>query len=80
MRDGKQKIDKKLAEPLPVLAEIDNLISTAEARIEHEREYIRSVASVFGCSMQATADLEAMTSALEGLKRQRAQVVRWGEA
>jgi hypothetical protein len=77
MRDGKQKLDKKFAEALPVLGEIDNLIATAEARIEHQRDYIRSAASAFGCSMQATTDLETMISALEGLKRQRAQVVRW---
>ena len=74
---NKQVLDGEPAEPDPVLAEIDNLISTAESRIELQREYVRSVVPDFGCSMKAIADLDTMTSALETLKRQRAQIVRW---
>jgi hypothetical protein len=77
MENSKLARDRRLNEPLPVLTEMDQLIATTEARIADQREYIRSVASDFGCSMQAIADLDIMTSALERLKRQRAQVVRW---
>jgi len=63
----------------PILAEIDNLIATAVARIERQREYVRSVHSDFESSMKAIADLDTLKSALEKLKRQRARMVRWRE-
>src|SRR5262245_22274045 len=66
--------DLNKAEPLE---EIDRLIATAEARIERQREYVRCVAADFEGSMKAIADLDAMTSALVTLKKQRAQIVRW---
>ena len=59
-----------------VLADIDNLLTTTAARIERQRQYIRSVASDFETSMKAIADLDTMTSALEMLKHQRAQIIR----
>lgn len=59
------------------LGEIDRLIAIAEARIERQREYVRSVASDFEGSIKAIADLDTMTCALVTLKKQRAQVVRW---
>ena len=61
----------------PILAEIDNLITTAAARIERQREYVRSMHSDCESSRKALADLDKMTSALDKLKRQRAQMVRW---
>jgi len=63
----------------PILAEIDNLIATAAARIERQRQYVRSVHSDFESSINAIADLDTMTSALDKLERQRARMVRWRE-
>jgi len=74
---------KQLDVPCPsheadlILAEIDDLLTTTAARIERQRQYIRSMASDFEASMKAIADLDTMTSALETLKRQRARIVRW---
>jgi len=75
-RSEKQALDADPDEVGP-LGEIDHLIATAEARIERQREYVRSVASDFEASMKAIADLDTMTSALVTLKKQRAQIVRW---
>jgi len=61
----------------PAVTEIDDLIATAEVRIERHREYVRAIASDFEGSMKAIADLDTMTTALEMLKRQRAQIARW---
>jgi len=41
-----------------IIGEIDNLIATGEARIERQRDYVRSVSSDFEASMKAIADLE----------------------
>jgi len=67
------------AEPndVELLGEIDRLIATAEARIERQHKYVRSLASDFEGSMKAIADPDEMTSALVALKKQRAQIVRW---
>jgi hypothetical protein len=63
----------------PILAEIDNLIATATARIERQREYVRSAHSDFESSIKAMTDQDTMTSALDKLERQRARMVRWRE-
>jgi hypothetical protein len=63
----------------PILAEIDNLIATAAARIARQREYVRSAHSDFESSIKAMTDLDTMTSALDKLERQRARMVRWRE-
>jgi len=60
-----------------MLAEIDGLLITTAARIERQREYIRSLTSDSEASMKAMADLDTMTSALDLLKQQRAQIIRW---
>ena len=60
-----------------ILAEIDDLLTVTAVRIERQRQYIRSAASDFEASMKAVADLDTMTAALEKLKRQRAQIIRW---
>jgi hypothetical protein len=60
-----------------IIEEIENLIAGAEARIERQQEYVRSVASDLEGSMRAITDLERMTSSLDMLKRQRARIVRW---
>jgi hypothetical protein len=60
-----------------ILAEIDDLMTVTAARIERQRHYIRSTASDFEASMKAIADLDTMTAALEKLKQQRAQIIRW---
>jgi predicted nucleic acid-binding Zn-ribbon protein len=73
----KPELDAELYEAKFMSAELDNLISSAEGRIERQRQYVRSVASDFEASMKAIADLDTMISALEALKRQRAQIVRW---
>jgi DNA-binding GntR family transcriptional regulator len=72
-----QKVDYHEADP--ILAEIDNLIATMAARIERQREYVRSMHSDFESSIKAIADLDKMTSALDRLERQRSRMVRWRE-
>jgi hypothetical protein len=59
-----------------IIEEIDNLITGAEARIERQQDYVRSLASGAEGSKQATVDLERMISSLGLLKRQRARIVR----
>jgi len=76
-RSRKQAIPDAEPNEVEPLGEIDRLIGTAEARIERQREYVRSVASDFEGSMKAIADLDTMTSALVMLKKQRARIVRW---
>lgn len=72
-------LDAEPDETTLIVTEIDNLIATAEARIERQREYVRSVGSDFEGSMKAITDLERMTSSLDVLKGQRARIVRWDE-
>ena len=76
-RSGKQVTRDAEPNDVELLGEIDRLIVTAEARIERQCEYLRSVASDFEGGMKAIADLDTMTSALVALKKQRAQIVRW---
>ena len=56
-----------------LLAEVDNLIASAESRIERQRTYVRSVAADFEASMKAVSELDLMLAALEKLRicRQR---------
>ena len=54
-------LDAEPDETTLIVTEIDNLIATAEARIERQREYVRSVGSDFEGSMKAITDLERMT-------------------
>jgi len=63
----------------PILVEVDHLIATAEARIAHQRQYVRSVASDFDASMKAVADLDRMTSGLDKLKTYRASIIGEGQ-
>jgi hypothetical protein len=72
-------LDAEPDETTLIVTEIDNLIATAEARIERQREYVRSVGSDFEGSVKAITDLERMTSSLDVLKRPRARIVRWDE-
>jgi hypothetical protein len=72
-------LDAEPDETTLIVTEIDNLITAAEARIERQREYFRSVASDLEGSTKAITDLERMTSSLDVLKRQRARIVRWDE-
>jgi hypothetical protein len=72
-------LDAEPDETTLIVAEIDNLIATAEARIERQREYVRSVGSDFEGRVKAITDLERMTSSLDVLKQQRARIVRWEE-
>jgi len=76
-RSGKQATPDAEPNGVELLGEIDRLIATAEARIERQHKYVRSVATDFEESMKAIADLDEMTSALVALKKQRAQIVRW---
>ena len=62
-----------------ILTEIDRAIATVQARIVHQRVYILSLASDFEASMKAVAELNTMTSELENLERQRAQMARWDQ-
>ena len=59
-----------------ILAEIDEMIGTTQAHIERQRDYVRSVSFDSQRSMKAIANLEKMSSMLETLKSQRAQLVR----
>lgn len=72
-------LDAEPDETTLIVTEIDNLIATAEARIERQQEYVRSMGGDFEGSMKAITDLERMTSSLDVLKRQRARIVRWDE-
>jgi len=72
-------LDAEPDETTLIVTEIDNLITAAEARIERQREYVRSVGSDFEGSVKAITDLERMTSSLDVLKGQRARIVRWDE-
>jgi len=72
-------LDAEPDETTLIVAEIDNLIANAEARIERQREYVSSVGSDFEGSLKAITDLERMTSSLDVLKLQRARIVRWDE-
>ena len=67
----KLELDAELSESAFKSAEVDNLISSAEARIEQQRKHVHDVASDFEASMKAIADLETMTTALEKLLRYR---------
>jgi hypothetical protein len=51
-----------------LLTEVDNLIASAESRIERQRTYVRSVASDFEASMKAVTELDLMLAALEKLR------------
>lgn len=62
-----------------IIEEIDKLIAGAEARIERQQVYVRSLASDLEGSTKAITDLERMTSSLDMLKQQRARLVRWEE-
>ena len=59
-----------------ILAEVDNLIASAEIRLERLREYVQSIAADFEGSMKAIAELNQMTSALDALRAHRARIVR----
>jgi hypothetical protein len=72
-------LDAEPDETTLIVAEIDNLIANAEARIERQREYVSSVGSDFEGSLKAITDLERMTSSLDVLKLQRARIVCWDE-
>jgi hypothetical protein len=48
--------------------EVDNLIASAESRIERQRTYARSVASDFEASLKAVTELDLMLAALEKLR------------
>ncbi|MFZ0854793.1 MAG: hypothetical protein WAO08_37035 [Hyphomicrobiaceae bacterium] len=48
-------------------AEVDNLISSAEVRIAHQRKHIRAVASDFEASMKALAESFLQMSELASL-------------
>jgi len=63
----------------PSLTEIDRVIATVQARIVHQRVYVLSLASDFEASMKAIAELNTMTSTLEKLECQRAQMVHWDQ-
>jgi hypothetical protein len=62
-----------LSEAHFVSAEVDNLIASAEARIERQRKYIRA-ASNDESSRRMLADLDTMTATLEKLKTYRARI------
>jgi hypothetical protein len=51
-----------------LLTEVENLIASAESRIERQRTYVRSIASDFEASMKAVTELDLMLAALEKLR------------
>jgi hypothetical protein len=71
-------LDAELYEAEFMSTELDNLISSAEARILRQRKYVRAVASDFEASIKAITELDTMASALDKVKRYRARVV-WDE-
>jgi outer membrane protein TolC len=58
-----------------VLAEVDKIIATTEARIEDQRRQTRVMAADFDAGIKAVAELDEITTALEKLKSYRAQLV-----
>ena len=58
-----------------LLQEVDNLIASAEGRIERQRTYVRSVASDFEASMKAVTELDLMLAALEKLRLCRSRML-----
>lgn len=73
-----QRNIKPEMEDLP-LAEVDNLIASAEARIEQYRQHVRFVSTDFDASMKAIACLEAMTAALDKLYLYRQRIASEAE-
>jgi len=55
-------------------AEVDNLIASAEMRIEQQRRRVRATASDFEASMEAVSELDRLTTALDKLKAYKAQI------
>jgi hypothetical protein len=64
----------KLDEADFLSAEVDNLIASAESRIERQRDYVRKVSSDFEGSMKAITELDTLTSALDKLKEYRLRI------
>jgi len=75
MKASKSQLEDVLTEYDFVLAEVDKIIATTEARIEDQRRQTRAMATDFDAGMKAVAELDDITTALEKLKSYRAQLV-----
>ena len=68
MKPSRRPVHSAEAQEDFLLTEVDNLIASAESRIERQRSHVRSVASDFEASMKAVTELDLMLSALEKLR------------
>lgn len=66
--------NKQLDEANFILAEVDNLIASTEARIERQKNTARMQTGEREGSSAASAELEMMKAALEKLKSYRARI------
>jgi hypothetical protein len=71
----KLKPDADTGEVAFILAEIDNIIASITGRIQRRRQDFR-MAVDFDDAIQASSDLETMTSALDELSGYRARVAQ----
>jgi hypothetical protein len=66
--------NKQLDEANFILAEVDNLIASTEARIERQQNTARMQTGDHDGSSAASAELEMMKAALEKLKSYQARI------